>query len=282
MRLDGKLDLFADVWQRDHRWLIALYDLDRDFYGRKYPALVRAESTSGAPAPQIPQGEYVLSLRELLQVMRRRLWLIVLTALTLTGLAIGYSFVAYVPEYEASIKVLIRPEPQRNAPPPGDGGEVQGLQDVTLTMAEAVDTRSVAEGVIQRLDLSMTPGDLVNGLTVQQVPDTQFLQISYRDTDPERAQEVANSIGDVFAEKVSEVSPSVVATVWERAVTPTDPVSPKPLRIGLLALLVGAMLGVGLAFLAEHLDDSWRSPEEVEQVSGVPTLGVIPEFRTYR
>jgi capsular polysaccharide biosynthesis protein len=36
---------------------------------------------------------------------------------------------------------------------------------------------------------------------------------------------------------------------------------------------------VGLAFLLEYLDDYWRSPREVEQVSGVPTLGIVPEFK---
>ncbi len=55
--------------------------------------------------------------------------------------------------------------------------------------------------------------------------------------------------------------------------------SPNPLRDGLLALILGAMLGVGLAFLLEQLDDRWRSPEEVERICGVPAFGVIPEFK---
>jgi capsular polysaccharide biosynthesis protein len=38
------------------------------------------------------------------------------------------------------------------------------------------------------------------------------------------------------------------------------------------------MLGVGLAFLLEYLDDSWRSPEEVEQFLGLPNFGTIPHF----
>jgi capsular polysaccharide biosynthesis protein len=38
------------------------------------------------------------------------------------------------------------------------------------------------------------------------------------------------------------------------------------------------MLGIGLALLMEHLDHSWRSPEEVEQISGVPTFATIPDF----
>jgi capsular polysaccharide biosynthesis protein len=42
--------------------------------------------------------------------------------------------------------------------------------------------------------------------------------------------------------------------------------------------MFGIMLGIGLALLMEYLDRSWRSPEEVEQVSGVPTFATIPEF----
>jgi capsular polysaccharide biosynthesis protein len=50
------------------------------------------------------------------------------------------------------------------------------------------------------------------------------------------------------------------------------------LRNGLLAAVFGLMLGTGLALLMEYLDYSWRSPEEVEQISGVPTFATIPEF----
>ena len=60
---------------------------------------------------------------------------------------------------------------------------------------------------------------------------------------------------------------------------PQSPVSPDPVRNLLLALVAGVMLGVALAFLLEYMDDSWRSPEEAEQISGVPTFGVIPAFK---
>jgi capsular polysaccharide biosynthesis protein len=72
----------------------------------------------------------------------------------------------------------------------------------------------------------------------------------------------------------------VSATVVEQAALPDNPVSPQPIRNGLLALMAGLVLGLMLAFLLEYRDDSWRSPEEAEQVSGVPTFGVIRQFVT--
>jgi len=45
-----------------------------------------------------------------------------------------------------------------------------------------------------------------------------------------------------------------------------------------VALVLGVLVGLVLVFLLEYLDDSWRSPEEAERVSGVPNLAVIPKF----
>jgi len=60
------------------------------------------------------------------------------------------------------------------------------------------------------------------------------------------------------------------------AEAPTSPDHPK-IKLNLaLAVIVGAMLGLGLAFLAENLDDRVRSPEELEARVGVPALGYVP------
>ena len=183
--------------------------------------------------------------------------------------------------YEASIKILVGQE-QRSGAPSQLGSDVQGLQQLTQTVADLVSTRPVAEAVIDRLDLEVSSEGFLENLSVEQVANTQTIQISYTDPDPDQARLIANTIGEVFSEQVSEVSPSanaITATVWERAIAPDEPVSPDPARNGALALFLGLMLGVGLAFLLEYLDDSWRSPEEVGQISGVPTFGVIPEFK---
>jgi capsular polysaccharide biosynthesis protein len=74
----------------------------------------------------------------------------------------------------------------------------------------------------------------------------------------------------------------VTATVWEPAALPTYPVTPNFVLNTVLALILGVTLGVGLALLLEYLDDRWRSPEEAEQVVGVPVYGVVPEFKVLK
>lgn len=229
------------------------------------------------PHEDFSQGEELLSVRDILHVLRRRLWIIVLVAAICTLAAVGFSFLK-TPVYEASISVLVG---QDQGVVSDNPAEAQGLSQVTQTIAELAQTRTIANVVIEEMDLSVTPEQFLGNMTVEQTPETQVVQISYTDPDPDRAASIANNTGEALSEQVSEVSAeanAVTATVWERAATPESPASPEPLRNGALALVFGLMLGLGLAFLLEHLDDSWRSPEEAEMVSGVPTFGAIRVF----
>lgn len=73
------------------------------------------------------------------------------------------------------------------------------------------------------------------------------------------------------------------AQVVARAVVPTTPVSPTPVRNAVLALVVGLMFGVAGAFVIDHLDDTVKTREDVERVSrGWPVLALIPAVKGWR
>ena len=63
----------------------------------------------------------------------------------------------------------------------------------------------------------------------------------------------------------------------------SSPVAPRPLRTGLIAAVIGVMLGLGVALLTEFLDDSVKSKDEFERVTGgVPVLGLIPVVSAWK
>jgi capsular polysaccharide biosynthesis protein len=200
--------------------------------------------------------------------------LIVLIIVLIEGLAVGSSFLQ-TPQYEASIKVLIGQKSDAKPAPVS----VYDLQQLTLTMAQAVATYPVADAAIRRSNLSVAPETLVDKLNSEAIAETQFIEVTYANSDPQKAKRMVNAVGDAFSEQVSRISPSanaVTATVWEEARVPESPVSPNPVHRAFFALVIGVVLGAGLALLLEVFDDRWQSPEEVEEYSGMPTLGVVP------
>jgi len=66
--------------------------------------------------------------------------------------------------------------------------------------------------------------------------------------------------------------------VVDPALVPSDPARPRKTRNLLMALVVGLIGGVGLAFLQEYLDNTVKTPDDVEQLSQLPSLVVVPEF----
>jgi polysaccharide biosynthesis transport protein len=74
----------------------------------------------------------------------------------------------------------------------------------------------------------------------------------------------------------AQISESGGGQVVSRAITPSSPVEPEPIRNGAIALALGLVLGVSFAFLREHLDDSIRTKDDVERTTGLPVLGLIP------
>jgi capsular polysaccharide biosynthesis protein len=213
------------------------------------------------------EGGHGISLRNLLQAVRRQIWLIVVITGVLVGATVGLSMVL-TPKYEASLRIMVG----QYGGVTNNPSDVVGLQQLTQTMTEAVSSRSVAYAVIQQQDLQMTPEELLKNLSAEQIRATQLIEVKYRDPSPQRAQLVANAVGDVFSRRISEgidtADDTVTATVWERAELPDEPVSPNLLRNGALALILGVLLGTALAFLLEYRDSSRRSPEEAEQISG--------------
>jgi capsular polysaccharide biosynthesis protein len=191
-----------------------------------------------------PDGEREHEVKKLLG------WAI--TASLLAAVVVTVMSLLQTPTYEASAVLLVGQKEQSY-------GKIHPIPNAPMpdrqlhTMAVAIESRPVADEVIQGRGLKMGTQELLDNLSVEQIEDTSFLLLSYRDTDRQRAKDVVNDVSDTSIRRISAANVSTndtTVTVYKRAAVPGAPVSPKPLRNGLLTLVAGLVLCAGLAKLA--------------------------------
>ena len=86
---------------------------------------------------------------------------------------------------------------------------------------------------------------------------------------------VARQNETLVSARLSGLKTSNVSII-DRAEVPKSPVSPNKKRNIFLAIIVGLFGGMGICFFLEYLDNTVKGPEEVEKMTGLPSLGVIP------
>jgi capsular polysaccharide biosynthesis protein len=127
----------------------------------------------------------------------------------------------------------------------------------------------------------MTTEELNESLTVQSEKNSQVVTISVEDPNPHRAAEIANKTAATFKSEIKGIMNVDNVSVLAKAVVLENqsPVKPQPLLNIAIAIVVGVMLGVGVAFLLEYLDNTLKTEQDIEQSLGLPVLGAIPMIK---
>lgn len=86
-------------------------------------------------------------------------------------------------------------------------------------------------------------------------------------------------LGDLEKVRLAHLQNTPNIVQIEAATVPEKPIRPLPMQNTLLGAAVGLMLAFGIAFLIEYMDDTLRSPTDVEQNLGVSVLGYVADMK---
>jgi capsular exopolysaccharide synthesis family protein len=168
----------------------------------------------------------------------------------------------------------------------------QNLTQTSLALvksySQAIRTRPVIEDAIKKLGPPDDAEQVLERLKAEPVEDTQIIRVTFQDESQERSRDFVNAVAQSFIGQLERIDPNdtgksaLQVSVLEPAVTPDDPVSPQPLRSGLLALAMGSLLALAIVAIAERLDSTVKGRADVEEQTGQPVLAIIPHVKTER
>ncbi len=149
------------------------------------------------------------------------------------------------------------------------------------TIAVACESPDIAKKVRQRLiksQIDISEEELLKKISAGAVANTNSLRITVTDRVPYRVQEIANAWGIVCSQSLSKSTVLLNGSLEfvKTAPLPDKPTQPKPTVYMGLGVFLGLVLGFSLTIGMEYFNPHFRSPEEAEEMLGLPVLGVIP------
>ena len=218
--------------------------------------------------------EQVISISEIIDAVKKRWKIIALTTVLATLVSGIFSFFVISPTYEASTKVFIGKE--ESSMESYNYNDITMYQKLLKTYSELIKTKDLINRAITNSKYELKVEEVLNDVSVTTVADTQMIQISYRSTSPNIAKNMLENITNEFIATAQELVPNGNVRILESVELPKNPVAPNKKMNIAIAFILGMMVGFGIVFLLEYLDNTYKNKEQLEKDLDIPVLGVIP------
>ena len=217
-----------------------------------------------------------ISLIDLFKILKGNILLISFLTLLFGAIAAFYAFGVADPTYKSNAYVMVQVQVSGTSE---NSYDLVNAQRLMATAADLISMPVVLDKVIEDLNLPLTTSQLKNNLTVSSSTTSYFINISYISTDPEESKEIVNAVIDSaiqFAnDNVAILENNIIRTSTANNGTYD---SPNKILYVVIGLILGGIFGVGIAFVSEMFNNTFRTKEQLESAFNIQVLGVVPEY----
>ena len=222
--------------------------------------------------------EIEIDLLELFYALRKKIVVIILTALLGAGLFGAYSFLLADPVYESTAKIYILSQSTSLT----SFADIQISSSLAKDYEEMIFSRPVVQQVAKNLNLDYSYEELKSKLIVENPADTRCLNISCRSNDMNEACNMANEFATVSKRQIADIMDTDEPTIFEKAVTNEDPVKPEKAKNIIIGFLLGFIIACAIVIIRYMLNDSLKTEDDIERYLGLNTLASIPNEKTQK
>lgn len=220
-----------------------------------------------------------LDLKELFQIFWNKKLQIILIVAIFMVIGVIYSIGFVTPMYTSYTTLLLVKGEEENAK-----SDSITTTDLTLnsklvsTYRELIRSKDVLRQVISNLNINVNEDDIRNNITVTSVEETELIEITVQNEDPTYAAKIANEIAKVFTEKVAEIYKINNVHIIDEAEIENTPSNINHVKDVVIFTAIGLIIAVMYVLIANMLDTTIKTAEDVEKLFKVPVLANIPLY----
>ncbi|MGY3313436.1 capsular polysaccharide biosynthesis protein [Peribacillus simplex] len=221
--------------------------------------------------------EETISIQDIFKTLKKRWKLIMLLTLISALISGTISYFLLTPVYQSSTQILVNQKQSENQL---DSTQIRSNIDMINTYSVIIKSPAILEKVIDELDLDQSVEQLSGKITINSQENSQVFSLTVQDSNPTKAVEIANTVSAIFQKEIKDIMNVDNVSILAKAEIKDNlaPVKPNPVLNIAIAVVVGLMAGVGLAFLLEYMDNTIKDEDDIENLLELPILGSIQKI----
>ena len=221
--------------------------------------------------------EETISIQDIFKTLKKRWKLIMLLTLIAALISGTISYFVLTPVYQTSTQILVNQKQSENQL---DSTQIRSNIDMINTYSVIIKSPAILEKVIEKLELDQSVDQLSQKITINSQENSQVFSLTVQDSNPTKAVEIANTVSATFQKEIKDIMNVDNVSILAKAEIKdnTSPVKPNPVLNIAIAVVVGLMAGVGLAFLLEYMDNTIKDEDDIEKLLELPILGSIQKI----
>lgn len=223
-----------------------------------------------------------LDLKELFMIFWNRKLEIILITLIMIAIGVIYSYFFIVPQYSATTTLVLA---QSSSTVDKNGEAAITQADLTInsklvsTYSELVKSKAVLSEVVESLGVEGLKEDNIrNNITVQSRKDTEIIEITVKNLDPNLAAQISNKIAEIFSEKVVEIYSISNIYILDRAEPNENPCNINHAKDIVIFAFIGIVISAVFVLVANMLDTTIKTEQDIENSTGLLVLSSIPNY----
>lgn len=191
------------------------------------------------------------------------------------SLIAGLTFFVVAPQYSASTQIIVnRVQDEQTI----QSSDIETNVQLITTFKDILVSPVILDEVLEELNSDMTSSEFARNITVSNQFNSQLFTLAVRDTSPEQAAILANTVAETFQNRVGDIMNVENVSIISRASPNQTPVSPnKPLSI-IIGAIVGLGIGVSIAFVKFFMDHTIKNDKFITEKLEWKVLGQIEEI----